>query len=203
MSAESIEAYAKLMNVDHLSYELFVVLDIVQAISFSEMTRGGYVDGWKQVSVDSRVPADTAAHRKYVRACIDKLPRDPAYFKRVYQRAFQVGKEPAQKALDKEIAIVFWDMLFGEKVRPWQTRNVNWLDVWKRYLEEKWTRSVNKDMWSQTLHFAEKTMEDETLGFWSEDQAWPGVIDDFVVWCREKGVVKAKADVVEVMEVDD
>jgi DCN1-like protein 1/2 len=40
--------------------------------------------------------------------------------------------------------------------------------------------------------FATKTMEDETLSFWSEEQAWPGLIDDFVVWSREKGIAAAK-----------
>jgi DCN1-like protein 1/2 len=55
----------------------------------------------------------------------------------------------------------------------------------------RWTRSVSKDLWNQTLIFATKTLQDETLGFWSEDQAWPGIIDDFVVWCRDKGVIPA------------
>ena len=55
----------------------------------------------------------------------------------------------------------------------------------------RWTRSVSKDLWNQTLIFATKTLQDETMGFWSEDQAWPGIIDDFVVWCRDTGVIPA------------
>jgi DCN1-like protein 1/2 len=52
-------------------------------------------------------------------------------------------------------------------------------------------------MWNQTLEFANKTMEDESLSFWSEDGAWPSVIDDFVSWCKEKGVGQRDA-----MEMD-
>lgn len=71
----------------------------------------------------------------------------------------------------------------------WKSENHDWLDLWKTYLTQMWTRSVNRDMWNMTLEFAFKSMEDETLSFWSEDGAWPSVIDDFVVWCRDSGRV--------------
>ena len=69
--------------------------------------------------------------------------------------------------------------------------------MWLSYLKEKWTKSVNKDMWNQTLEFYKKVVADETLAFWSEDGAWPGVIDDFVAYAKVKrGVVP------ETMETD-
>ncbi|KAK3313337.1 Cullin binding-domain-containing protein [Apodospora peruviana] len=196
MDAESVEAYMQLLGVDHLSHELFVVLEIVNAHSLAKFTRSDFVDGWKAAYYDNGVQPDLQSHKRYVRSCIDKFARDPAYYKKVYQHAFMVGKEPAQKALDKEIAIAFWDSLLGPAgAHPWRSDNVDWLEVWKGYLEERWTRSVNKDMWNQTLIFADKAMEDETLGFWNEDQAWPGVIDDFVLWCHKTGVVSGGMDV--------
>ena len=48
-----------------------------------------------------------------------------------------------------------------------------------------------------SLEFAVKSMEDEILSFWNEDGAWPSVIDDFVAWCRGKGIGEA-----ETMDVD-
>lgn len=53
-------------------------------------------------------------------------------------------------------------------------------------------------MWNMILEFATKTMSDETLSFWNEDGAWPSVIDDFVAWCREKGVGKADSALMDV-----
>jgi DCN1-like protein 1/2 len=79
----------------------------------------------------------------------------------------------------------------------WRTAHHNWLDLWTTFLKETWTRSVNKDMWNMSLEFAVKSMEDETLSFWNEDGAWPSVIDDFVAWCRGKGIGEA-----ETMDVD-
>ena len=41
-------------------------------------------------------------------------------------------------------------------------------------------------MWDQTAVFVGKTMEDESMGFWSEDGAWPSCIDEFVAFVKEK-----------------
>jgi DCN1-like protein 1/2 len=41
-------------------------------------------------------------------------------------------------------------------------------------------------MWFQALEFFNKAKSDESLSFWSEDSAWPGVIDEFVLWLKEK-----------------
>ncbi|EAA33666.3 hypothetical protein NCU05716 [Neurospora crassa OR74A] len=200
IGAEAAQAYISSMGANIENVEAFVVLEIVRADSIGQITRQGFVEGWSSIYLDHRIPADPAHHRNYVRMCIQNLPQNPAYFKKVYQFAFGLGKEPAQKALEKDVALVFWDLFLGTESsdtglgpRPWKSKNVDWLGAWKRFLAEKWTRSVNKDMWNQTLAFAEKTMVDETLGFWNEDQAWPGVIDDFVLWCREQGIAKAPA----------
>ncbi len=125
------------------------------------------------------------------------LSRDDAYFKKVYRHTFIAGKEQNQKAMSLENALVYWGLLFTAPSRPWVTKSHNWLDLWTTFLKEKWTRSVNRDMWNMTLEFATKTLNDETLSFWSEDGAWPSVIDDFVAWCRERGVGKLEG-----MDVD-
>lgn len=109
---------------------------------------------------------------------------------------FIVGKERDQRALALDTAITYWTLLFSPPGQKWvghsargsrsSATSVDFLEEWKAFLAENWTRSVNRDMWNQTLEFAFKTMEDETLGFWSEDGAWPGVIDDFVAWYNKK-----------------
>ena len=41
-------------------------------------------------------------------------------------------------------------------------------------------------MWDQTGLFVSKSLEDESMSWWSEEGSWPGVIDDFVAFVREK-----------------
>lgn len=121
-----------------------------------------------------------------MKSLVRSLSQDPAYFKRVYRYAFVAGKEPEQRALSLENAVVFWSMLFSAPGLEWKTASHDWLALWQAYLDEKWTRSVNRDMWNMTLEFAQRTIEDETLSFWNEEGAWPSVIDDFVAWCRTR-----------------
>ena len=120
-----------------------------------------------------------------------------ALFKRVYRHTFVFAKEKDQKALPKDTAVVYWDLLFKSPGRPWVTSSTNWIEMWIEFLGTRWNKSVNKDMWNQTFEFFLKTMEDDTLGFWSEDGAWPGVIDDFVAYAKEK-----RGDVSDTMETD-
>lgn len=46
-------------------------------------------------------------------------------------------------------------------------------------------------MWDQTGVFAMKSLEDESMGWWSEDGAWPGVLDEFVFYIKEKRGIAA------------
>lgn len=202
MGAESMEAYTELLELNGETYEAIVLLDLVQAEALGQMTRKGFVEGWKQAWIEKNVGPDITSQKRYLRKRIEQVPGDPAFWKKLYQRAFLIGKEPEHKALKTAFAVAFWEMLFDPSVHPWQTKNVNWLSLWKTFLDTKWKRSVNKDMWNQTLVFSNKTMEDETLGFWSEDQAWPSVIDDFVLWCRETGAVASRTETTDGMEVD-
>ncbi len=144
------------------------------------------------------MPANHKSHATFVRNRIAALSADPNYFKQVYRHTFVAGKEPTQKALGLENAVVYWGLLFSSPGRQWATKSHDWLELWTAFLKEKWTRSVNRDMWNQALEFATKSMADETLSFWKEDGAWPSVIDDFVAWCRERGGVGK----VETMDVD-
>jgi DCN1-like protein 1/2 len=130
---------------------------------------------------------DTVAKQKaYIAQQTALLSSDMALFKRVYKHTFVCSKERGQKALPLENAIIYWQMLFSPPGRRWVTASVNWLDLWLDFLQKKWTKSVNKDMWNQTFEFFQKSMQDETLSFWSEDGAWPSVIDDFVAYIKEQ-----------------
>lgn len=148
--------------------------------------------------IRSRVGASHPEHAAHIQRLISALSTDTALFKRVYKYTFVTGKERDQKALSLENATVYWGLLFTKPGMAWKSKSHDWLDLWQRFLSEKWTRSVNRDMWNMTLEFALKSMEDETLSFWNEDGAWPSVIDDFVAWCRGQGIGNPQD-----MEVDD
>lgn len=94
-----------------------------------------------------------------------------------------------------ENASIYWDMLFASPGFSWvgRTSGIDWLAQWKAFLEEKWTRSVSRDMWQQVQVFATKSVDDESLSFYSPEGSWPGVIDDFVTWYRSKNAMDVDA----------
>ncbi|RDA82687.1 hypothetical protein CP532_6344 [Ophiocordyceps camponoti-leonardi (nom. inval.)] len=176
------------MKVNLENAELLVILELLQAPSVGEISRRGFVDGWKAAGAGAAYQEHTA----HVRRLTSSLSSDLALFKRVYRYTFVVGRDQDQKALSLENALIYWGMLFAPPGREWKTKNHDWFELWKHFLEEKWTRSVNKDMWNMTLEFALKSTADESLSFWNEDGAWPSVIDDFVIWSREKVAGKSE-----------
>lgn len=109
-------------------------------------------------------------------------------FNRIYKYTFQVAKAGNQKAVPLDSAIAYWDILFSSPLSAtkWTSPDTPWLDWWKEFLSSSWKKSVNKDMWNETLKFAQLTLQDEKMSFWNEESSWPSVIDEFVEWVREK-----------------
>ncbi|KAF4982519.1 hypothetical protein FZEAL_1870 [Fusarium zealandicum] len=195
LELESTMSYlTEKLKINIENAELLVVLELVQAPAVGVITKRGYVDGWKVAGAG----VTHQEHAAHLRKLISSLSSDSTLFKRVYRHAFVAGRETDQKALNLENALVYWDILFASPGMEWKTANHDWLQMWKDFLDAKWTRSVNKDMWNMTLEFALKSLADESLSFWNEDGAWPSVIDDFVEWCREKGIGKTDG-----MDVDN
>lgn len=178
-------AYLTELGVDLENASSLIPLEIAQAPALGEMTKEEFINGWKAVGETTAV--DTVAKQKsYVANQAAILSLDFNLFKRVYKHTFICSKEKGQKALPLENAIVYWQLLFSPPGMKWVTASTNWLDLWLEFLQKKWTKSVNKDMWNQTFEFFQKSMHDESLSFWSEDGAWPSVIDDFVAYVKEK-----------------
>ena len=113
-------------------------------------------------------------------------PQYKAQFKSIYKHSFILARPEGQKAVPLDTATVFWRLLFSAPSLQWEAENTPWLDWWIEFLESRWKKSVNKDMWDQTLSFAEKTLADGSLSWWSEDAAWPGVIDEFVEYAQKE-----------------
>lgn len=114
------------------------------------------------------------------------MSHSPEFFKRVYKSTFPLARSGGQKSLPLETAIEYWRLLLQAPSTHWGTATTPWLEWWIAYLEERWRKSVSKDMWDQTGAFAQKSLEDESMGWWSEDGAWPSVLDEFVGYVRER-----------------
>ncbi|KAH7041341.1 Cullin binding-domain-containing protein [Microdochium trichocladiopsis] len=191
LDADSTMSYFQNLGANLEDASLFIALELVQAENIGQITREGFVKGWASTPAE----ASLSSQKQYFSQLESNLSRDPDLFRKVYRHAFVAGKEADQRALSLENATIYWDMLFAAPGFSWvgRTSGVNWLAQWKAFLEEKWTRSVSRDMWQQVQVFAAKSAEDESLSFYSPEGSWPGVIDDFVAWYRSKNAMEIDA----------
>lgn len=124
-----------------------------------------------------------------------QLKTDRDLFKNIYNHTFTLALQSGQKSLGPDEAVEFWRMLFGPAGFEWRTKSTPWLDWWIDFQQTKYKKAINKDLWKQTLNFADQSIKDESLGFWSEESSWPSVIDDFVEWVKTE---KRGSDAMEV-----
>ena len=172
---------------------MLAVLTQVAAPTMGELTRSGFVNGWDRINANT-----VGEQRKAADGMRKVLPTDQELFKSTYRHTFNLAKQPGQKAVMLDTAKEFWKMLFGSAGMPWRSTGVDWLGLYIEFLDDKWKKSVSKDLWNQTLEFARKTLEDASLGWYSEEGSWPDVIDELVVWSKTKTNLPAS----EKMETD-
>ncbi|KAJ4372791.1 Scaffold-type E3 ligase [Didymella sp. IMI 355093] len=175
--------YLQELQIDLEGLDSLAALEIIQAPTMGEITREGFVNGWLERDCDT-----IEKQKTYINNLKTQLPSDRTVFTRIYKYTFFLAKTGQQKAVSLEPAMAYWDLLFSSPLSAvkWTSPNTPWLDWWKEFLEASWKKSVNKDMWNETLKFAQLTLEDEAISFWNEESSWPSVIDDFVEWVKNE-----------------
>ncbi|KAL7217529.1 hypothetical protein ACSBR2_010894 [Camellia fascicularis] len=86
-----------------------------------------------------------------------------------------------QKSLALDTAIGMWQLLFAEKQWPL-------VDHWCQFLQARHNKAISRDTWSQLLEFAR--MVDPTLSNYDAEGAWPYLIDEFVEYLNENGIIQ-------------
>ncbi|KAK2745383.1 Scaffold-type E3 ligase [Myotisia sp. PD_48] len=171
------------------------VAELLQSPSMGEFTREKFVEGWKTLNCDTLQKqasfANTLRHR---------LTTDSQLFRQVYRYTFLLCRMPGQRNVNLDIATEQWRLFFSTERGgvSWETKNVPWLEWWIEFAETKHTRPINKDLWEQLEVLMRKTLEDETMSWWSSDAAWPGAIDEFIGFVKEKQAGDGKGDAMEV-----
>lgn len=142
-----------------------------------EWNRKGWMDGWKALGCDS-IPSMSELLPKLR----DKMSSDPAYFKKVYNYAFEFARTQGQRSLATETAIEFWSLLLPHGLKGKALSHVasfstdsdddddddgdvdmddsdepgwnpEYNDWWFEYLTTKGGKGVSKDTWTMASHF--------------------------------------------------
>lgn len=175
--------YFEDLSISLDSIAVLVISELLQSPTMGDITRDGFVQGWYTHAAQS-----LPSQRKIVDEQLATLPQPTqrlnphGLFRRVYKHTFEIALPDGQKVVPLEMAIEYWKLLFSPQGFDWTSgrHSPPWLPLWTQFLQDKYKKSVNKDLWQQTLLFALKTVDDPSLNWWNQESSWPAVIDDFV-----------------------
>ena len=174
-------AYLQDVGVSLEEPAMLAVLTQVKAPTMGELTRSEFISGWEELSADT-----LEKQKSHVGRFRSSLRNDPAFFQNVYRHSFYLARSPGQKSVALEAAVEFWRMLFSSSSGcDWSSHGFGFLEHYLTFVQEKWKKSIGKDLWDQTLFFAQKTLNDPSLSWWNEmDSAWPSVLDEFANYIK-------------------
>uniref|UniRef100_A0A7E4V8K9 Defective in cullin neddylation protein n=1 Tax=Panagrellus redivivus TaxID=6233 RepID=A0A7E4V8K9_PANRE len=98
-------------------------------------------------------------------------------FRNFYNFAFNYAKSVSQRGLNLDIAVAYWDIIFGNdaRVKHW----VNWLQN-----PQNRSRGVSKDEWQ--LYYEFYTTVSPDCSNYDPESAWPSRIDEYVDFVKSE-----------------
>ncbi|CAO2814542.1 unnamed protein product [Amaranthus hypochondriacus] len=173
--AEGITNLCNDLQVDPQDIVMLVISWHMKAATMCEYSKQEFVGGLQALGIDSleklreRLP--------YMRLEL----KDEQKFREIYIFAFSWAKEKGQKSLALDTAIGMWQLLFAE--RQWPL-----IDQWCQFLQDRHNKAISRDTWAQLLEFVRTV--DPQLSNYDAEGAWPYLIDEFVEYLYENGILR-------------
>ncbi|KAL3637612.1 hypothetical protein CASFOL_018780 [Castilleja foliolosa] len=173
--ADGITVLCNDLQVDPQDIVTLVVSWHMKAATMCEFSKQEFIGGLQSLGIDS-----LEKFRDRISFMRSEL-KDDHKFPEIYNFAFGWAKEKGQKSLALDTAIGMWQLLFAEKQWPL-------VDHWCQFLQARHNKAISRDTWAQLLEFARTV--DPALSNYDPDGAWPYLIDEFVDYLTENGVMQ-------------
>jgi len=172
MFAPGIKALCHDLNIHPENPRMLILAWKMDATVMCRFTRAEFLRGLSAMGVDT-VPAMSC--RLVVAA--QEVRATFTSFTELYKWSFNfaLDKEARQRCLPLDMAVAIWRIVFAVHTATPPPL----LEPWLAFLEQRpMSFPITRDQWSYFLKFLFVIGDD--LNKYSEDDAWPNVIDDFV-----------------------
>jgi len=171
IGATGIEKFFQDLGVDLMDPVTLVISYMCKAQTMGQYTKTEFATGMAELKCESIV--DLKNSLKSIRGKLDN-EKD---FREIYKFTFSFAKESTARNLAYESAVALWQVLCKN--------NFPFLNKWLEFLDKRPTKTdVTKDVWNMILEFHYTTQGD--ISKYTDDGAWPVLIDEFVAYLNEK-----------------
>ncbi|RQM12172.1 hypothetical protein DD237_002819 [Peronospora effusa] len=172
INEEGILKFCDDIGVDPQDIVVLVIAWKMQAAYMCAFTRREWQKGMQEMDCDSVAKLKTKLPQ------LRQVITSTTEFKKFYSFCFGFSKEPGQKSLSIDIAVAMWELLLS-------TRFEKLMKSWLAFLaEKKPVKGVTRDTWDLLFDFFVKVRD--SYGTYNENEAWPVLIDDYMVWIDSK-----------------
>ncbi|GAA5845285.1 hypothetical protein JCM11251_006388 [Rhodosporidiobolus azoricus] len=179
MGGEGIEKLFEEMDLSMEGLHPFILAYKVKAPpgTFGSFAKSDLEAAFKPEKIDSsdKLKKSLLAAEK---ALYSSSPTSPSEFRAFYSFVFPFLKNEGAKTLPPEMAVAVLGVVLAPR-----------FELGKKFVEfataqgDKF-KAMSLDAWTQLFDFCEQVQPD--LNGWSEDDAWPSIIDHFVEWKKEQ-----------------
>jgi DCN1-like protein 1/2 len=157
------------LGVDAEDVVMLVLLYKIGSTKQYVVSETEWTTGWNKLSCTN------LAQMKAKLPSLRKELESKSTFRPIYLFAFDYNRNPDQKSFANEDAIAAWRLLF--------TGRYGDVEKWCSFIQDVFKKAVPRDTWQQFFDFAMDVGTD--LGRYSDSDAWPVIIDDYVEYLRK------------------
>lgn len=181
-------AYLEDLQIDPEDILSLILAYLLESPSTGIFTKKAFMTIWSSKKLSS-----LPEMKQYLQSLQHEIDEDLKKFELLYKFTFGFIKaNEIDKTISYDLATSYWQLLFKDRIffEQSQTR----LEQWYNFVNEEYKRNFSRDSWNMFYHFLVDIITKDPINFkdYDEMSAWPSVIDEYVEYLRESGLLEER-----------